>query len=299
MGLGEPRGAGSHPTCGRIVQSGYKRHRLIRPDDMLLAIDIGNTNVTLGVFQDERLLASWRLATDLRRMADEYALQLRAALLLKSIPLDQVDQAVMCSVVPPLTGVFQEGVVASTGVEPLVVGAGTRTGVRVLYDTPRDVGADRVVDAAAVLHFHGAPAIVVDFGTATVFDAVAANGSYLGGAIAPGLNMAAESLFFNTSQLRRVELAAPKTAIGKSTIHSMQSGLVLGYVGLVESMVRRFKEEMDAPNAKVVATGGLARLMAGELSVIDLVDEDLTLRGLQYVHSLNTAAAAAQEGGGR
>ena len=261
---------------------------------MLLAIDIGNTNVTAGVFDGELLLASWRLATDPRRLADEYALQLRGLFPLKGVSPEQVDQVAVCSVVPPLTGVFQEAVRTLFGVEAMVVGAGTRTGVRVQYDSPRDVGADRVVDAAAAAHFYGAPAVVVDFGTATVFDAIGADGSYLGGAIAPGLTVAAESLFLSTSQLRRVELAAPDTAIGKSTTHSMQSGLVLGYIGLVEGMVRRFKDEMGAPQAKVVATGGLAHLMAQHTTVLDVVDEDLTLRGLQYIHALNMVPARGE-----
>ena len=262
---------------------------------MLLAIDIGNTNVTVGVFDGEHLLASWRLATDPRRMPDEYALQLSGLFPLKDVPLEPVRQACMCSVVPPLTGVFQVAVRTLLGVEPLVVGAGTRTGVRVLYDSPRDVGADRVVDAAAAFHYHGAPAIIVDFGTATVFDAIAEDGAYLGGAIAPGLNVSAESLFLSTSQLRRVELVAPATAIGKNTAHSIQSGLVLGYVELVEGMVRRFKSEMGAPNAKVIATGGLARLIAKETQAIDVLDEDLTLRGLLHIYSLNAPSTRGDE----
>jgi type III pantothenate kinase len=254
---------------------------------MLLALDIGNTNITAGVFDAERLVAHWRIATDPRRMADEYALQLNGLFPLKNVNPKHIDQVAMCSVVPPLTSVFEEVVRVLFGVEALVVGTGTKTGVRVLYDAPRDVGADRVVDAAATYHFYGAPAVVVDFGTATVFDAIGAKGDYLGGAIAPGLNIAADALFLNTAQLRRVELVAPKTVIGKNTSHSMQSGLVLGYVGLVESMVHRFKAEMEAPQATVVATGGLAHLLAGETSVIDVVDEDLTLRGLQYIHAMN------------
>jgi type III pantothenate kinase len=261
---------------------------------MLLAIDIGNTNITAGVFDGERLLSSWRLSTDPRRLADEYALQLHGLLPLKGVSPDQVHHVAICSVVPPLTGVFQDAARALWGIEPLVVGTGTRTGVRVLYDSPRDVGADRVVDAAAAFHYYGAPAIVVDFGTATVIDAIGADGSYLGGAIALGLSVAAESLFVSTSQLRRVELVTPKTAIGKSTVHSMQSGLLLGYIGLVESMVSRFKKEMDAPDANVVATGGLAHVMASETDVIDVVDEDLTLRGLQYIYTMNTTPIGTQ-----
>lgn len=267
---------------------------------MLLALDIGNTNVTAGAFDGERLVASWRLSTDARRMADEYALQFQGLLPMKGVRPEAISSVCLCSVVPPLTGVFQQMARTLFGGEPLVVGAGTRTGVRVLYDNPRDVGADRIVDAAAAFHYYGAPVIVVDFGTATVFDAISADGSYLGGAIAPGLIVAAEALFLNTSQLRRVELQAPKTAIGKNTVHSMQSGLVLGYTGLVEGMVRRFKDELGpalaqtgAPAAKVVATGGLAGLMAEHTSVIEVVDMDLTLRGLNYIHGLNTPGLGA------
>ena len=265
---------------------------------MLLAVDIGNTNVSVGVFEGERLAASWRLASDAQRTADEYALELQGLLPMKGVAVDQVRDVVMCSVVPPLTGVFQEALQSLCGAEALVVGAGTRTGVQVLYDNPRDVGADRVADAAGAYRCYGGPAIVVDFGTATVFDAISADGAYVGGAIAPGLNTAAESLYLTTSQLRRVELARPKTAIGKSTVHSLQSGLVLGYIGLVEAMVRRFKEELDAPEARVIATGGLASLMARETSAIDIVDEELTLRGLQYIYTLNaTGVASAAESG--
>lgn len=253
---------------------------------MLLAIDIGNTNVTLGVFDADALVASWRLSTDPRRMADEYALQVSEILPMKGVPVDAIYDAAMCSVVPPLTGVFVEASRTLLGVDPLVVGAGVRTGVRVQYDNPHDVGTDRVVDAAAAYHFYGAPAIIVDFGTATVFDAVSAEGAYLGGAIAPGLTVAAESLFQSTSMLRRVEMAAPQSAIGKNTAHSMQSGLVFGYAGLVDTMVRRFKEEIGT-NAQVIATGGLAPLMAEETNAIDFIDEHLTLRGLHYVHQLN------------
>ena len=264
-----------------------------------MAIDIGNTNVGVGVFDGERLVASWRINSDTRRMADEYALELQGLLPMKGVSADQVRHVVMCSVVPPLTGVFQEVSRALFGVEPLVVGAGTRTGVQVLYDNPRDVGADRVADAIGAYRCYGGPAIVVDFGTATVFDAISAEGAYLGGAIAPGLSVAAESLFLSTSQLRRVELVRPKSAIGKNTAHAMQSGLVLGYIGLVEAMVQRFKEEMEAPGARVIATGGLAPLIAQETSVIDVVDEALTLRGLQCIHALNASEVAGGVGGKR
>ena len=254
---------------------------------MLLAIDIGNTNIMVGVFEGERLVARWRLATDARRMADQYALELRGMLLLKGPIAEDVDSVAICSVVPPLTATFVEAACTLFGVEPMVVGAGTRTGVPVLYDSPRDVGADRVVDAVAAKRLYGAPAVIVDFGTATVFDAIGRDGSYLGGAIAPGLSVAAESLYLSTSQLRRVEMVSPPVAIGRNTVHAIQSGLLLGYIGLVESMVGRFKAELEAPDATVVATGGLAHLLARDTRVIDVVDEDLTLRGLRFIYDLN------------
>lgn len=257
---------------------------------MLLAIDIGNTNIVLGVFRKERLEATWRIATDTRRMPDEYALAISSLLPMKGIAREEITDAALCSVVPPLTPVFEELCKKLFGMAPLVVGTGVKTGVRILYDNPRDVGADRVVDAAGAFRRYGGPAIVVDFGTATVFDAISKDGEYLGGAISPGVNVAAESLFLTTSQLRRVELVRPKTAIGKNTVHAMQSGLVLGYVGLVEGMVRRFKAELGG-QAKVVATGGLAGLIAKETDVLDVVDPDLTLFGLRCIYDLNKGAA--------
>ncbi len=258
---------------------------------MLLTIDIGNTNVTLGVFDGERLVATARVATEPGRMADEYGLTLSQILPAKGVAVEQMDAVAMCSVVPTLTPTFSQLCADHFGVEPLVVGAGVRTGVRVLYDNPRDVGSDRIADAVAAFHLHGGPVIVVDFGTATVFDAISAEGDYVGGSIAPGIMVAADSLFHSTSQLRRVELVRLDNAIGKNTVHSLQSGLVLGYAELVKGMVRRFKEELrgEAPGnkARVVATGGLAELIQAETGVFDEVDPDLTLTGLRIIHELN------------
>ena len=257
---------------------------------MLLAIDIGNTNVTLGVFDGEALVATARVATEPGRMADEYGLTLSQILPAKGVAIQQVDAVAMCSVVPPLTPTFAALCAEYFDLAPLVVGAGVRTGVRVLYDNPRDVGSDRIADAAAAFHLHGGPAIVVDFGTATVFDAISETGDYVGGAIAPGITVAADSLFHATSQLRRVELVRPQEAIGKNTVHSLQSGLVLGYAELVKGMVRRFNEELvggGTGDARVIATGGLAPLIQAETDIFDTVDPDLTLKGLRIIHGLN------------
>lgn len=264
---------------------------------MLLTLDIGNTNITIGAFDSEELVASWRLSTDSRRLTDEYALQLRELLPLKGVSLGEITDAALCSVVPPLTGVFEDVARTLFSCEPVVVGAGTRTGIRIMYQSPHDVGADRVVDAAAALHYYGGPAIIVDLGTATVFDAVTADGDYLGGAISIGVGLAGDALAANTSMLRRVDLTAPEHAIGKNTSASINSGLVFGFTGLVESMVRRFREEMEAPEAAVVGTGGLVPLIAAQTGVFDVVDPELTLRGLRHIFNLNREPA--QAGGGR
>ncbi len=254
---------------------------------MLLAIDIGNTNVTIGAFDGDALKATFRLTTDTKRMADEYALAVSQLLPLRGVSPESVKAIALCSVVPPLTPSFVQLCKDYFGTQPLEIGAGTKTGIRVKYDTPRDVGADRIVDAAAALALYGGPAIVVDLGTATVFDAVTKTGDYLGGAIAPGIQIAADSLYHTTAQLRRVELTAPPAAIGKNTVHSLQSGLVLGYAELVKGMVRRFDEELGG-NSKVVATGGLASVVASDVGLFDAVDPDLTLTGLRLIHEMNS-----------
>lgn len=252
---------------------------------MLLAIDIGNTNITLGVFDCDALSATWRLSTERSKTSDEYSATLMQMLQLRDMAAQQIDAVALCSVVPPLTPTFVDLCKTHFGVEPLVVGAGTKTGVRILYDNPRDVGADRIVDAAAALRLYGGPVIVVDIGTATVFDAVTANGDYLGGAIAPGMVIASDALFSSTSQLRRVELVAPATAIGRNTIHAIQSGVVLGYADLVRGMVARFDDELGG-GAKVVATGGLAHILEAEAGVFDDINPDLTLMGLMLIQGM-------------
>ena len=253
---------------------------------MLLAVDIGNTNITMGVFDDDDLAAKWRIATDASRLADEYALMVNQLLPYRGLSPAKVSAVAVCSVVPPLTPTFVELCRANFGVEPLVVGAGTRTGIRILYDNPRDVGADRIADAAAALHLYGGPAIVVDMGTATVFDAISEKGEYLGGAIAPGLSVASDALFHSTSMLRRVDLAMPPQAIGKNTVHAIQSGLVLGSAEMVKGMVARFDRELGG-GSKVIGTGGLAPLIERVANIFDVVNEDLTLTGLKLIHEMN------------
>ena len=255
---------------------------------MLLAVDIGNSNISLGVFQGEELRATWRIATDVNKQADEYEALFQGMLSIRSLQPSCIKESVICSVVPPLTGVFQEFCERYLGHKPLIVGMGVKTGIRINYESPRDVGADRVADAVAAYHKYGGPVIVVDFGTATVIDAISGDGVYLGGAIAPGIGIAAEALFARTSKLHRVELIAPPTAIGKNTADSMQSGLIFGYVGLVEELVRRFQKELGE-KARVIATGGLASIIAKETSVLETVDPNLTLDGLRLIHQMNVS----------
>ncbi len=253
---------------------------------MLLTIDIGNTNVTLGVFDGETLRASWRLASDAARMPDEYAVTLMNLLPQAGVQKSDVTAAVLCSSVPPLVGAFEELCSRYYGITPLVVGAGVKTGIRVLYENPREVGADRVADAAAAFRKYGGPAIIVDCGTATVFDAVTKDGEYLGGAIAPGIQVAHDALVTHTAMLRRIELTGPKTAIGRNTVHSMQSGLIFGYVGLIKELLSRFRAELGG-DPKVIGTGGLAGIIQRESAVFDVLEPDLTLEGLRLIYELN------------
>jgi type III pantothenate kinase len=253
---------------------------------MLLTIDVGNTNITLGLYEGEVLQSAWRLSTVHERMPDEYGLQLLGLLEhIDSAPKD-LTGAVMASVVPPLTGTFLKACEKYLDQRPLVVDAGVKTGVRIRYEDPKAVGADRVADAAAVLKLYGGPACVVDFGTATTFNAITAEGDYLGGAIAPGIGIAAEALFHRTAKLPPVDLQRPPAAIGRNTVHAIQSGMVFGYTGLVEGMVARFRKELG-PGTKVIGTGGLVDLVAAETSVIEIVAPWLTLEGLRIIWELN------------
>ncbi len=255
---------------------------------MLLAIDIGNTDTTFGVFEGEELCATWHMATNIHRMADEYAALLLNLLHHQGIDPSAIKEAALCSVVPPVIATGEDLLRRYFHISPLVVGAGVKTGVRIRVDNPREVGADRIVNAAAAHHLYGGPAIITDMGTATTFDVVSKEGDYLGGVIAPGINTAAEALFTQTAMLPRVELVCPKRAIGSNTIAAMQSGIVFGYVGLVEGIMARIQQELGE-KAKVVATGGWAELIARETPVIDVVNPNLTLIGLRLIYLMNKA----------
>lgn len=255
---------------------------------MLLAIDVGNTNITLGLYNGDDLGSRWRLATNHDRMPDEYGLQLIGMLSYAGHSPEDLTGICLASVVPPLTGKIVDACRQYLGLNPLVVDAGVKTGVRIRYEDPRAVGADRIVDAAAVCRLYGTPACVVDFGTATTFDAISKSGDYLGGAIAPGIGIASEALFIRTAKLPRVDLQTPPAAIGRNTVHAIQSGMLFGYVSLVEGMVARFRRELGA-DMRVIATGGLAELIANETDVIDVIAPWLTLDGLRIIWEVNQA----------
>lgn len=253
---------------------------------MLLAIDVGNTNITLGLYRGDTLGPRWRLATGHEKTPDEYGILMLGLFQHAGISAVEVHAAAIASVVPPLTATIVEACIQYLGCEPLVVDGTIKTGVRVQYEDPSQVGADRIVDAAAALQLYGGPACIVDFGTATTFDAVSAEGEYLGGAIAPGIGIAAEALFQRTAKLPKVDLHRPPSAIGQNTTHSLQSGLLFGYVGLVEGMVARFRAELGHAT-KVIATGGLAEIIAKETEVLSILAPWLTLDGLKIIYALN------------
>ena len=253
---------------------------------MLLAVDIGNTNVTLGVFDGEQIRATWRMATDVHKMADEYAAMLLNLLPHENIATTDITGVAMCNVVPPLTTTFIGLSQRYFKTTPLIVEAGVKTGVRIRTDNPREVGADRIADAAAAHHLYGGPVIIIDLGTATTFGIISREGDYIGGIIATGIATAAEALYSRTAQLPRVDLVRPKTVIGTNTVTAIQSGVIYGYASLVEGMVARIRQELGE-KVTVVATGGYAGLIAKETSVIDTVNPDLTLIGLRLIYLMN------------
>jgi type III pantothenate kinase len=254
---------------------------------MLLALDVGNTNTVIGVFEGKELRVHWRLSTRRDGTGDEYGILIKNLLDLAGLALERISAVIIASVVPPLQSSLEEMAHRYFGIAPLVVGPGIKTGMPILYDSPREVGADRIVNAVAAFEAYGGPAIVVDFGTATTFDAVSSRGEYMGGVIAPGIGIAAEALFERTAKLPRIDIGKPKSVVGKNTVASMQAGLFYGYLGLVEGIVTRMHEEMGGEPV-VLATGGLAHLILAESRIIHHVDPLLTLTGLRIIYERNT-----------
>lgn len=253
---------------------------------MLLVFDIGNTNIVLGTYDDKKLLKHWRISTDRQKTGDEYGMLINNLFNFQGLSIKDIHAIIISSVVPPMIVPLVKMCKRYFHIDPLVVGPGIKTGIRLKYENPREIGADRIVNAVGAFEQYGGPLIIVDFGTATTFCAIAANGDYLGGAIAPGIGISTEALFQRAAKLPRIELMTPKTVICRNTVSSMQSGIIFGFTGQVDEIVRRMKLELDA-DAKVIATGGLANLIARQSKTIDKVEAFLTLTGLRVLYERN------------
>ena len=253
---------------------------------MLLAVDIGNTNIALGLFDGKKLCQHWKIRSEREKTSDEYGIVLLNLLSLAHLGAQDIKSVILSSVVPPLTPVFQDLSQELLAVRPLVIGPGLKTGMPILYENPQEVGADRVVASVAAFEKYGGPAIVVDFGTATTFDAISGHGEYLGGAIAPGIQIAAEALYLKTAKLPRIEIKKPRQAIGRTTVISMQSGLYFGYIGLVANIISEISKELGE-EIKVVATGSFASQIYSDLKQIDHLEPFLVLEGLRIIYERN------------
>ncbi len=260
---------------------------------MLLTIDIGNTNLHFGLYDQEAWRAAWRARTIHEKMGDEYAVLLNSFFESRGFAFDAVDAIVLASVVPGLTATFRKLCQDYLGLKPLVVGPETDTGIKLDVDNPSEVGPDRIVNAAAIHNLYGGPAICVDFGTATTFDAIREDGAYIGGAISPGIGLAHDALVNRAALLRSVDLEPPPSAIGRNTVTAMQSGLFLGYSHMISGLIMQIKGELSSGAVKVIATGGLAPVFKESVTVIDIVAPNLTLEGLRTIWERNTTSIAS------
>lgn len=261
---------------------------------MILVMDIGNTNIVLGVYDQDQLQHHWRMETDRMKTEDEYAMQVKALFQHVGLYFEDIDGIIISSVVPPIMFSLEAMCTKYFKQKPLVVGPGVKTGLNIKYENPREVGADRIVNAVAGIHYYGAPLIIVDFGTATTYCYINERGDYMGGAIAPGIGISTEALFTRASKLPRIELSKPEHVVGKNTVSAMQAGIVYGYVGQVEGLVSRMKKA-GSGQPKVIATGGLAPLIADETDVINQVDPFLTLKGLYLIYKRNEKVGMKHE----
>ena len=253
---------------------------------MLLAIDIGNSNNVIGLFSNEKLLTHWRIRTEWNRTSDEYWVLIKEFIQLNNVDTETIDEIIIACVVPPLIPVLKEMSNKYFSCDPIIVGPGIKTGMSILYKNPAEVGADRIVNSVAAYEKYRGPLVIVDFGTATTFDVVSQKGEYLGGAISPGVQLSLEALFKSAAMLPRVDMAEPEYAIGKSTIESIHSGTVYGFVGMIDGMVLRIQEELQQ-EVQVIGTGGIVDLIASKTKTIDIIDPFLTLEGLRIIHRRN------------
>ncbi len=254
---------------------------------MILVVDVGNTHIVLGVYEKTDLLASWRLNTDKERTADELGMFMLNLFDHAGLKADKVEAVIIASVVPPIMYTLEHSIKKYFKLEPMIIGPGTKTGINIRYQNPKEVGTDRIVNAVAGYELYGGPLIIVDMGTATTFCAVSEKGEYLGGVICPGVKISLEALFQKAAKLPRIDLIKPEGVIGKNTVSSMQSGIFYGYIGQVDYIVKRMKQEMQEDNVKVIATGGLARFISEESITIDHINSTLTLEGLRIVYERN------------
>jgi type III pantothenate kinase len=253
---------------------------------MLLVMDVGNTNVVIGIFKGDQLIHQWRIATDRNKTEDEYGTLIKMFLRDEDISVEEIEAVIISSVVPPLNFALERMVKKYFKLKPMIVGPGIKTGLNIKYDNPKEIGADRIVNAVAAVAEYGNSLVIVDFGTATTFCLVNDEGNYLGGAICPGINISMEALYQNASKLPKVEFAKPESVVGRNTVMAMQSGLYYGYVGLVDGIANRMKQQLSKPG-KVIATGGLAEYISKDSTTIDIIDPHLTLKGLRIIYERN------------
>lgn len=254
---------------------------------MLLTVDVGNTNITLGLFKGDKLFATFRITTQMARTSDEYGSQIAEIIARKGIDIENIKDVIISSVVPKVMYSLNNGIIKYFGIQPIVVGVGTKTGIKINRTDPREVGSDRIVDAVAAYEMYGGPCIVVDFGTATTYDLIGPNGTFEAGVTSPGIKICAKALWNETAKLPEIEIKKPDSILGRDTISSMQAGIVYGYIGQTEYIIDRMKEESGLENLKVIATGGMGRIICENTDRIDIYNNELTLQGMRIIYEKN------------